>query len=321
MLKINAKLGGTNFGFDVLLRDSYIKPRTMIMGADVTHPGAGSTNVPSFAAVTASYDEDFFRYHMNWRVQPPREEIIADLKEMTKEHLLYYYNHSEKEKPNQKRPQYIVFYRDGVSDTQFAEVKRKELAAIQEACKEVAKQYKWEEDFKPIITFLVVQKRNHARFFPVCPNNKTPAGVDPKQGNVKSGFVVDTIITHPWQIDFFLVSQNAGKGTACPARYRLLFDGGIKINELEIKRMTFYLCFLYARCNQSVSYPAPTYYAHLAAARVKLYCNNKFDDIDTSAGRDKEEIYRDWKAATDRVNDETVKNMKTFIDNNPMYYV
>lgn len=31
------------------------------------------------------------------------------------------------------------------------------------------------------------------------------------------------------------------------------------------------LCHLFTRCNRSVSYPAPTYYAHLVAARGKQY--------------------------------------------------
>ncbi|CAB3380289.1 Hypothetical predicted protein [Cloeon dipterum] len=293
MLKINAKMGGTNYGIEELAKNMVFQPRTMIMGADVTHPGAGSTNVASFAAVSGKIDRDSVSsflenvYHMNWRVQPPREEIIADLKEMTKEHILFYYKHSTGTTANQKKPQYIIFYRDGVSDTQFAEVKRKEVKAIQEACKEVAAQNRWEA-YKPIIIFLVVQKRNHARFFPKISDdsNTVIPGVDPTSKNVKPGFFVDTVITHPWQMDFFLVSQIAAMGTACPARYRLLHRDETKLmNDDIIKKMTYYLCFLYTRCNKSVSYPAPTYYAHLAAARVKLYCNNKFDNIDTSAER------------------------------------
>ena len=35
----------------------------------------------------------------------------------------------------------------------------------------------------------------------------------------------------------------------------------------ELQSLTYYLCHMYARCQRSVSYPAPTYYAHLAAFR------------------------------------------------------
>ena len=33
------------------------------------------------------------------------------------------------------------------------------------------------------------------------------------------------------------------------------------------------LCHLYSRCERSVSYPAPTYYAHLAAFRAREHHN------------------------------------------------
>ena len=39
----------------------------------------------------------------------------------------------------------------------------------------------------------------------------------------------------------------------------------------EIIKMTYYLCHTYARCERSVSYPAPTYYAHLAAFRARVH--------------------------------------------------
>ena len=37
--------------------------------------------------------------------------------------------------------------------------------------------------------------------------------------------------------------------------------------------LTYYLCHLYSRCERSVSYPAPTYYAHLAAFRAREHHN------------------------------------------------
>ena len=37
----------------------------------------------------------------------------------------------------------------------------------------------------------------------------------------------------------------------------------------QIQEMTYYLCHIYSRCERSVSYPAPTYYAHLAAFRAR----------------------------------------------------
>ena len=53
--------------------------------------------------------------------------------------------------------QFWLFCRDGVSEGQFLQVLQHELTAIREAC------IKLEPDYKPGITFIVVQKRHHTR--------------------------------------------------------------------------------------------------------------------------------------------------------------
>ena len=74
-----------------------------------------------------------------------------------------------------------------------------ELRAIRAACRKV------EAGYEPAITFLVVQKRHHTRFFP------TPDQCDPRDRNknVAAGTLVDTVITHPTEIDFYLVSHQS----------------------------------------------------------------------------------------------------------------
>ena len=46
-----------------------------------------------------------------------------------------------------------------------------------------------------------------------------------------------------------------------------------KLNADQIQQLTYYLCHIYSRCERSVSYPAPTYYAHLAAFRAREHHN------------------------------------------------
>lgn len=55
------------------------------------------------------------------------------------------------------KPHRIILYRDGVSEGQFLHVLQHELTAIREAC------IKIEGDYRPGITFIVVQKRHHTR--------------------------------------------------------------------------------------------------------------------------------------------------------------
>lgn len=73
-----------------------------------------------------------------------------------------------------------------------------ELRAIRAACQKV------QDGYKPGITFLVVQKRHHTRFFP------GPRDWDgDRNKNVVAGTLVDSKITHPTELDFYLVSHQS----------------------------------------------------------------------------------------------------------------
>ncbi|CAB3368695.1 Hypothetical predicted protein [Cloeon dipterum] len=255
LLKINTKLDGKNHVLHKDSRPSCFDDNVMIMGADVTHPPPDNTSVPSVAAVTASHDkEDVFKFSMQWRLQPPCTEIILDMEDVVLTHLKFFAG-----KNGGKYPSRIIYYRDGVGDSQFEAVLRAELSAIRRAAMKIGQTY------KPRITFLVVQKRHHTRFFP-----KEGDTMADRNGNVPAGFVVDKTITHPRDMDFYLVSHQSIQGTSRPTKYKMLYDDA-NMNEDEVEKLTFFLCHLYARCNRSVSYPAPTYYAHHAASRAKEY--------------------------------------------------
>lgn len=61
------------------------------------------------------------------------------------------------------------------------------------------------------------------------------------------------------------------QGVSRPTKYRLLWNDDDDMTEDEIEEITYYLCHMFSRCTRSVSYPAPTYYAHLAAYRARVY--------------------------------------------------
>lgn len=115
------------------------------------------------------------------------------------------------------------------------------------------------------MTCIIVQKRNHTRFFPVDEN--TAFG---RYNNVFPGTCVTDKICHPREKDFFLVSHESMKGTARPTKYLVISDDA-NFNFDEIQAFTYNLCHLFPRCNRAVSYPAPAYLAHLVAARGKAY--------------------------------------------------
>src|SRR6185312_6139995 len=64
------------------------------------------------------------RYAASIRVQAGREEIIVDLVNMAKELLKTFYQTCG------RKPERILFYRDGVSEGQFAAVLNSEIKAV-----------------------------------------------------------------------------------------------------------------------------------------------------------------------------------------------
>lgn len=161
-LKINVKLCGIN----QMIRGGppgFQQKPTIIFGADVTHPAPGSF-LPSIAAVVASHDLQGTSYTTETRVQASKQgqaavEIVGttwltshsslpeyrqsttlqlkrdriviqiqDLKVISKNLLQKFF------KKTSKKPQRILFFRDGVSEGQFGEVFDKEVKAIQGRC-------------------------------------------------------------------------------------------------------------------------------------------------------------------------------------------
>lgn len=252
-LKINLKLGGINSSLDRQLTFIVEKP-TIVFGADVTHPGIGEDDKPSIAAVVASLDIKMSRYASAVHVQPSRKEIIENLQQMAYNHLV------EFERVNGKglRPQRILFYRDGVSEGQFAHVLQYEIPALKAACKQI------DPNYNPPVTYVLVHKRHHTRFF------VTNSSDCDKSGNIPAGTVVDTDVVHPNQFDYYLCSHAGIQGTSRPTHYHVVFDEN-KFKSDDLQQLSYHLCYTFARCTRSVGIVPPAYYAHLAAFRARFH--------------------------------------------------
>ncbi|CAH8864635.1 unnamed protein product [Trichobilharzia szidati] len=263
VLKLNGKLGGVNWRIPGLIKNS--EELIMVFGADVTHPAPTQIQQirKSIAAVIGSVSPDLMRYAVVVRQQATTEkgnkatrEIIDDMRLTVKELLQLYLRNT-----NGRFPTRMIFYRDGVSEGQFENVLVEELAAIQRACADIR------PGVEPAITYIVVQKRHHIRLKPS----------DPRARNVEPGTVVDTDITHPREFDFYLCSQEGIQGTSKPAHYHVLYDDSNWTSD-ALEMFTYYLCYGYMRCCRSVSYPAPTYYSHLAAFRARDWLSSDLEN-------------------------------------------
>ncbi|CAI2168374.1 8249_t:CDS:2 [Funneliformis geosporum] len=261
-LKINVKLGGMNSFLTPKQNPFLAEKPSILMGADVSHPSPGS-NRPSIAALCASMDSKAVRYAAAIRRQDSRTEIIADLANMVKDMLKAFYKNCG------RKPERILFYRDGVSEGQFAQVLEGEISAVKAACRDL------DQTYSPTITFVVVQKRHHARFFPVDKKDSD------RTGNCLPGTLVEKMVVHPVEFDFYLQSQAGLQGTCRPTHYHVLYDQN-SFTPDSLQTLSYNLCYIYARCTRAVSLVPPVYYAHIVCSRARFHAHGDNFSEDSS---------------------------------------
>ncbi|ORY89743.1 Piwi domain-domain-containing protein [Leucosporidium creatinivorum] len=268
LLKIHAKLGGVN---------SQVAPtdlpgwtsKTMMLGADVTHPTGASTlgvrpeDLPSsIAASVATLPGKGGLHSVQIREQGGRVEFIAELQAMVKAQLEAWISSA-----NGVRPEKLIMWRDGVSEGQFGPVVESEVTAIKAACRSI------DANYSPKLTFIVCAKRHHIRFFAAESKDKT--------GNLPAGTVVDTSVTHPYLYDFFLQAHAGLKGTAKPTRYIVLLDENNFTSD-SIEKLANSLCYNFARATRAVSLVPVAYYADIICTKARSFVYD--DDASTSVG-------------------------------------
>jgi len=170
----------------------------------------------------------------------------------------------------------VLFFRDGVSEGQFGHVVEAEIKAIRSACEALEKGY------RPKVTFIVVAKRHHVRFFP------TDRREADRTGNCMAGTVVDNDICHPQFYDYYLLSHPGLQGTSRPTHYSILVDEN-KLSVDDLQALCYNLCHVYARCTRVVSIVPPVYYAHLVGRRARFHtrigaCGEPTEDSASSVG-------------------------------------
>ncbi|CAL0301773.1 unnamed protein product [Lupinus luteus] len=267
LLKVNAKLGGMNSFLSV--EPSHSIPLvsripTLILGMDVSHGSPGRSDMPSIAAVVSSRCWPLIsRYRAAVRTQSSRVEMIQSLfkpvshtadEGIMRELLLDFEKTSGK-----RKPQHIIIFRDGVSESQFNQVLNHELNDIIKACEHL------DESWSPKFTVIIAQKNHHTKFFQA----NSPDNVPP-------GTVIDNKICHPHNVDFYLCAQAGMIGTTRPTHYHVLHDE-IGFSADDLQELVHSLSYVYQRSTTAVSVVAPICYAHLAAAQMAQFM--KFDEF------------------------------------------
>ncbi|VYS67499.1 unnamed protein product [Arabidopsis thaliana] len=248
LLKINAKLGGLNSVLDMELSGTMplvMRVPTIIIGMDVSHGSPGqSDHIPSIAAVVSSREWPLIsKYRACVRTQSPKVEMndslfkpVSDKDDqgIMRELLLDFHSSSG------KKPNHIIIFRDGVSESQFNQVLNIELDQM-------------------------MQKNHHTKFFQTeSPNNVLP------------GTIIDSNICHQHNNDFYLCAHAGKIGTTRPTHYHVLYDE-IGFDTDQFQELVHSLSYVYQRSTTAISLVAPICYAHLAAAQMATAM--KFEDM------------------------------------------
>ncbi|OJT08947.1 Protein argonaute-2 [Trametes pubescens] len=332
-LKINARIGGTN---SVIMSEATSFLQTcMVVGADVGHPGPGAATRPSVAGLVASVDPAISKMTSYAHVQAPRTEIIEGLETMIVGALTDYQEYYRLQNKKTDPPKTMVFYRDGVSEGEFAQVAAREIPMVKSAFRKCH----IPDALMPKLIFIVVGKRHHIRFFP-----QNPARDGDRSGNCPAGLLVHQTITNPNYPDFYLQSHagllgsestalptmlrnDAHRTTATasrPAHYVVLENEAglssikyvcaafvdMRIPALTIEcshslqTLTFHLCHMYASATRSVSIPAPVYCEcsenPRICSRMEFHCEDGASLSDTASNvtsAKPEFNLEQWKAA------------------------
>ncbi|KAL8688577.1 MAG: hypothetical protein Q9218_005546 [Villophora microphyllina] len=258
-MKVNAKLGGTTsraLNATSKPNGMYFGKPTMIIGADVSHaaPGIGA---PSYAAMTVSMDRYACRYAAGVQTNGYRVEMIStrNLRDM----LIPLFRHWMTDVSGGNLPHHVYYFRDGVSEGQYLNVLKYEVADIKEIWKELGES-RPKHEF--LFTVVVAEKRHHIRFFPGANGDKNQ--------NPLPGTIVDKDVTHPFENDVYLCSHRAIQGTARPTHYHMLMDEAQVKND-DFQRMLYDHSYQYMRSTTPVSLFPAVYYAHLASNRARAH--------------------------------------------------
>ncbi|KAF8525186.1 Piwi domain-containing protein [Hysterangium stoloniferum] len=255
-LKVNIRIGGVNwYPSESLYVMQYLKSSPiMVVGADVSHAGP-DTQRPSVAGLVSSVDEKMCRYVASTSVQESRVEGIIGLGDMMANAITMFDRYQQVVHHQSNPLKGVIFYRDGLSEGQFDVVAREEIRIIQTVFQRLNVNAK--------LVYIVVGKRHHIRFFP-------PNGGGDRSGNCEAGLVVDQVLVHPIEYDFYLQSHTGILGTSRSAHYTVLLDE-LDLPSDGIQGITFVLCHVYGRATRSVSIPAPVYYADLVCGRATYH--------------------------------------------------
>ena len=241
----------------------------MVIGIDVFHDTVlRSKSVLGFCA---TIHPNLSKYYSTIAMHESGQEIATAIGSLFIEAINAF-------KQKAKRfPDAVIFFRDGVAETQIDAVKEMEVESVLRACQQVRD---GAAAYSPNLIYTVVVKKTSARFFAPAGTARgggrgrgrggrgggsTASGEvsNPPPGTLVIGQVV------PERGDFYLISHFANQGMSAPSLYRTVYasnPGSFQLEELA--RLAYKLCHMYYNWSGAIKVPAPCMMAHKIAFLV-----------------------------------------------------
>jgi len=245
LIQMNAKIGLEPW---IVTPCQGLPERTMIIGANVYHNI--NEQAQSCVGLVSTLNSTFSHYFSQISKQDTGQELMISVGELVKNAAIEYAKEN-----NNKLPECIVFYRDGVGVGQFKTVVELEVASILDNLASLHK------DYKPQFIEIIVMKKVNDRFFKEKnPFEQEKGYVNPDKGTVIYQDVVGT------RFDFCLISQDMlpGTGTCTPTKYSVIYNNS-KLTADAVYQLTYDQCFNYYNWSGSIKVPAPVQYANRLA--------------------------------------------------------
>lgn len=211
---------------------------------------------PSFASLVGNRDREGIQYSASIQSQSGCRQVITEIGEMFKE----VYQNRMNNSGSKYHVNTIIMLRDAISEGPFEKVMTEVDQALRRACLQLP------SHCNPEITYVIVTKRHHTRFF-------AKQKYTDRSKNVIPGTVVDRNVTSNEYYSFCVKTHAGIQETSKPLRHTLFIDENcIPVNVFQA--YVYRPAQGFVRCNHSVSMVKSAFYAqHLAFRRhEQLFC-------------------------------------------------
>uniref|UniRef100_A0A914Y5N9 Piwi domain-containing protein n=1 Tax=Panagrolaimus superbus TaxID=310955 RepID=A0A914Y5N9_9BILA len=339
IMKFNAKAGGKNHaivsnpglktkegGIETVDFVQSILQTALVIGLEMSHPpkvridqfSKVQGHEPTCVGIAGTIDRNAncqsggYFYQNGGSFIIDAQKLSEKVIDMIKEYFLR----------NQFYPSYLIIYRSGLSEGQFAEVDDKECQVMKKIIFSFYEQLMLPP---PKISVIAVQRKTNYRLFKPVKDleqyigSKTPAFIQ----NVTPGTTITQRGTNPECKEFIMVAQKALLGTAKPIVGTVIFDyPPFSTNIEQIANLSNSLCYMHEICTSAISIPAPLKSAEQLAKRGKnnwvhwLKKSNVEDDTSSVASSIKQltkEDVENFKAQASAWFDDLSKDLQVVI--------